>query len=138
MNARSNYQETEALIDYVGAYFQEQNVTIVQSTPSEYLKAIQADHFHYKANESYPVFEGDLLPFRESKGNVWTGYFSQSPQTKAAVRQASSLLHTENKMYALKVLQKDATEQEIQAILAARSSQLETLGLVNSGENIAG
>lgn len=138
MNARSNYQETEALIDYVSSYLQAHNVTIRQSTPSEYLKALQADHFHYRANESYPVFEGDLLPFRESKGNVWTGYFSQSPQTKAAVRQASSLLHTQNKMFALKVLQKEASEKEIQAILAARSSQLETLGLLNSGENIAG
>lgn len=102
------------------------------------MKAIQADNFHYKANESYPIFKGDLLPFLEGKGNVWTGYFSQSPQTKAAVRQASALLHTENKMFALKVLQKNATDQDIQAIMDARSSQLETLGIMNSGENIAG
>lgn len=138
MNARSNYDETEALIKYLGTHFQEQNVTVVQSTPSEFLKAIQADNFHYKANESYPIFKGDLLPFLEGKGNVWTGYFSQSPQTKAAVRQASALLHTENKMFALKVLQKNATDQDIQAIMDARSSQLETLGIMNSGENIAG
>lgn len=54
------------------------------------------------------------------------------------MRQASSLLHTENKMFALKVLQKDATDQEIQAIMNARTNELETLGLLNSGENIAG
>ena len=44
----------------------------------------------------------------------------------------------DNDYYALLGVSRNATEQEIQAIMAARNSQLETLGLVNSGENIAG
>jgi len=93
MNARSNFQETETLINYVHDYFKEQNVTIVQSTPSDYLKAIQADKFHSKANESYPIFKGDMLPFSEGKGNIWTGYFSQSPHIKLLAREASAHMH---------------------------------------------
>jgi len=40
MNAHSNYQETENLINYIASNFQAQNITVVQSTPSEYLRAI--------------------------------------------------------------------------------------------------
>lgn len=79
-----------------------------------------------------------MLPFSENKGNVWTGYFSQSPQLKASAREASSLMHTFNKMLAMKVLQKNTTDQEVQNILETRNKQLEALGQVNSGENIAG
>lgn len=83
---------------------------IVQSTPSDYLKAIQADNFHYKTNDSYPIFKGDMLPFSENKGNIWTGYFSQSPQLKALARDFSSYMNTLNKMFSMKILQKNTTE----------------------------
>ena len=41
-------------------------------------------------------------------------------------------------MFALKALQKDASEQDIQSILVAQQNEMDVLGLLNSGENIAG
>ena len=138
MNALSNYQETEALIDYIQKYMTVHNVSVVMSTPSDFLKAIQADNYHYKANESYPVFKGDMLPLSENKGNIWSGYFSQSPQIKQFVRDTSSLVHTYSKMFALKLLNHNTTEKETQFILKSKNKLLEVLGTINSGENIAG
>ena len=79
-----------------------------------------------------------MLPFSESKGNIWTGYFSQSPQLKSFVRDASSLIHTYSKMFALKLLNSNSTEKETQTILKSKNKLLEVLGTINSGENIAG
>lgn len=38
----------------------------------------------------------------------------------------------------MKILQKNTTEQEVQNILNMHNKQLEALGQINSGENIAG
>lgn len=38
----------------------------------------------------------------------------------------------------MKVLQKNTTDAEVAAILDAKNRQLEALGQINSGENIAG
>lgn len=48
------------------------------------------------------------------------------------------MMHTINKMFAMKVLQKNTTDAEVAAILDAKNRQLEALGQINSGENIAG
>jgi hypothetical protein len=104
----------------------ERNIKLVQSTPSEYLKAIQAERKELK------VYHGDFFPFLQSNGDSWTGYFSSSPGFKGAVRHSSALMHAQNKKFALKALQKDLKQDEVQSMMKAGQAQLDFLGLANN------
>jgi hypothetical protein len=87
-NAGQIFKNMERLVKYIEENYKEQNVDLVFSTPSEYVKAIREE------KQSYPVFYGDLLPYIEPNSNeVWTGYFSSRPNVKKIIKDTSAIIH---------------------------------------------
>lgn len=50
------------------------------STPSTYVKAIQAE------NNKYPKKEDDFFPYSDNQNSFWTGYFTSRVSVKGFVR----------------------------------------------------
>ena len=131
-NAKTNYQQTEALINYINEHYNTSNVKVIMSTPSEYLNAIAKER---EAIE-YRTFHSDFIPFLQDLGDAWTGYFSSVPGFKSNVRTTSALFHAQNKKFALKVLEKDVKNETVDKLLSASRGQLDVLGIFNNEAQI--
>lgn len=95
-NARQNFKSVDALIDYVNAEYT--NVTLMYSTPSNYIDAISA------LNVSWPTKYDDMFPYADSAPSFWTGYFTSRANDKEYIRFGSHNLHASTKLYAEKVI----------------------------------
>jgi len=102
------------------------------STPSEYVSALKAERV------KYPVFSGDLEPFSESNNEVFSGFFSSKPSLKKQVKDASALFKAQNRYFATKMLDNNATDAEIKDILSAKDKMLDALGVIEDHNSISG
>ncbi|XP_037529567.2 lysosomal alpha-mannosidase-like [Rhipicephalus sanguineus] len=61
-------------------------VRATYSTPLCYLGALHA------SNRSWPVYRGDLLPYVDTPGRTWVGFYSSRPNLKEYARYANGFL----------------------------------------------
>lgn len=64
----------------------ENNVHIMYSTPSCYLKALK------EANQAWPIKTDDFFPYASDPHAYWTGYYSSRPTSKRMIREAANYL----------------------------------------------
>ena len=132
-NAGQIFKNMERLVNYIESNYKDQNVDLVFSTPSDYIKAIREERIQY------PVFYGDLFPYIEpNRDEVWSGYFTSRPQVKKNIKDTSALIHAQNKLFAQQVLRSDVTDAEVQEILKSKIALLDILGIMNDFNHISG
>lgn len=78
-NARMWYKNIDKLINFINSK-PEFGVKFKYSTPSTYVKAIQAE------NQKYPKKEDDFFPYSDNQNSFWTGYFTSRVSVKGFVR----------------------------------------------------
>lgn len=96
-NAGQNFKQIEEIIDWINKNNADANIEFVMSTPSRYIKAVREE------KKKYFVYYDDLLPFQRTKDNEienWTGFYSSKPAFKKYIKDSSSILHTQNKVFA--------------------------------------
>ena len=135
-NAGQNFKQIEEIIDWINKNKNDTNIEFVMSTPSKYVKAIKEE------KQKYFVYYDDLMPYqkisKEGYNEFWTGYYSSKPAFKKQVKDASSLLHAHNTVFAQKVLRQNVSESEVAEILKAKDDLMDALGVVNDQSAIAG
>lgn len=88
----------DSIIKFLNKY-NNVNITFMYSTPSQYLDALRKD------NVTWAVKYDDGFPYSDNLEDFWTGFFSSRPTKKKQTRDASSNLHSSQKLMAQKVLQ---------------------------------
>ncbi|XP_077547807.1 lysosomal alpha-mannosidase-like [Haemaphysalis longicornis] len=61
-------------------------IHVFHSTPACYIEAL------HKAHRGWPRFSGELLPYTDTPGRTWSGYYSSRPNLKMMVRHANGFL----------------------------------------------
>ena len=86
-------------------------MTVVISTPSEFLNAVK------KENITWPVKYDDGMPYAGGRNEYWSAYFSTKPSLKKQVRDAEGYLGAFDKLASLEVLKNTTTQSEINMIM---------------------
>ena len=73
-NAHLTYHSLDNIISYFNQKYDD--ITLVQSTPSEYIDAIKDLDF------TWPVRYDDMMPLADSEDDYWTGYFTSRALSK--------------------------------------------------------
>lgn len=120
-NAHLNFLSMDRLITYFNANVK--NITLMYSTPSDYLKAVKA------ANVTWPTNYDDMMPYADNPNDFWSGYFTSRANQKIYIRDGQSSLHSSNKLYSLKVLDKLATDAQIEEVLFKKYRMLDAMGI---------
>jgi hypothetical protein len=69
-----NFGSLDNMISYINTRYT--NVTLLYSTPGNYLDAIIA------ANMTWPVRYDDMFPYADLPQDYWTGYFTSRANSK--------------------------------------------------------
>lgn len=104
----------------------------VYSTPTKYIDAVK------KQNIKWPTKYDDMFPYASGDTDWWTGYFTSRANAKGYVRRASSNLHSSSILYSQKMLDQQATKEEIFSVLEANYGMLDTLGVLQHHDAISG
>ena len=89
MNAFWNYQQMDAMIDYMNEHHSDRYV-FKYSTPSTYVDALD------KYDVEWPTKYDDLIAYSDSPHSYWSGFYSSRPNNKAYIRRASSQMEAAN------------------------------------------
>ncbi|KAH7975828.1 hypothetical protein HPB52_005634 [Rhipicephalus sanguineus] len=93
-NADRWFNQVDASIKAVN-YVKGHRVRATYSTPLCYLGALHA------SNRSWPVYRGDLLPYVDTPGRTWVGFYSSRPNLKEYARYANGFLQVWRRTLAL-------------------------------------
>ena len=91
-NAKEEFENLERIISYVNAH-NHANMQFKLSTPSEFMEALKAE------NIEWPVKYDDTIPYADGPDDWWTGYFSSRPTSKKLLKDSSSLMSAENRLF---------------------------------------
>jgi lysosomal alpha-mannosidase len=130
INAHEQFKNIEKMIAYVNARYP--NVTLLYSTPGQYIDSL------YNANISWPTRYDDMFPYADKPEDYWTGYFSSRAAAKWQVREGQAFQHASNWLYSLKALDINATDQQINDIIAAKDAMLDAMGIYQHHDAITG
>jgi len=138
-NAYATFKNTDKMIQ-IANECQDLNMTFKYSTPMQYVNSLK------KENTKWPIKYGDFLPYYESEKqhstknhfSFWSGYYTSRPTFKKMIRDASSLLYAQNKMFARKVIDQDATSAEIKEVMSASSYLFDQVSVVQHHDAISG
>lgn len=129
-NARMNFGSMDKMIAYVNERYP--NVTLMYSTPGQYLDSIVA------ANITWPTRYDDMFPYADYADDYWSGYFTSRANSKKQVRDGQANIHASNKMYALRAINVNATDDEIAEVLAAKQIMLDAMGVYQHHDAVSG
>ncbi|KAH7942927.1 hypothetical protein HPB52_002702 [Rhipicephalus sanguineus] len=92
-NATVWYSQMDLLIDSINSMNGSQYHAFY-STPECYLRSVHEQWFRRKKgpSESALSYSGDFMPYSDRNFEWWTGYYSNRPQLKYHIRQASNFL----------------------------------------------
>lgn len=89
------FANLDKLIKYANSLTGVTNITLAYSTPTCYLRAVQA------LQPPLPSKTEDFFPYASSSDSYWTGYFTSKPDMKGDVRKSSALLQLVRQFNAL-------------------------------------
>mmetsp|Transcript_30443 Transcript_30443/g.29834 ORF Transcript_30443/g.29834 Transcript_30443/m.29834 type:complete len:157 (+) Transcript_30443:759-1229(+) len=121
MNAKMYFKSMDKLIDRFNEKYED--VTLIYSTPSEYLDAI------YAMDVEWPTKYDDLFPYADNSQAYWTGYFTSRSNLKEYIRRASRHLTASHNLYALKFIDQANDQATLDDILAASYSIFDAVGV---------
>ena len=102
------------------------------STPSDYINALK------KEKITWPIRYEDSITYADGDNDFWTGYFSSRPGAKKQVKDASSLLGAQNKLFAQKVIKEGVKQKVVDEIMEAKRLMLEQLSVYQHHDAITG
>ena len=108
------------------------NIELIYSTPSMYVDAIAAE------NIIWPTKYDDGFPYADNDSSFWTGYFSSRANDKKYMRDASHTLHSSNKLFALSSIDQETTDAQINAMLNAKATMMDVVGVMQHHDGITG
>ncbi|KAG0415134.1 hypothetical protein HPB47_007687, partial [Ixodes persulcatus] len=87
-NAQNWFNQVDTAIRMVNNVSRKKGrrVRMFYSTPLCYLASLHA------ANQSWPVFRGDLFPYADNPNRAWTGFYTSRPNLKGFARYANGFL----------------------------------------------
>ena len=109
-NQYTAYKQLDAFVDYCNGV-QKSNMTFAYSTPSKYLAALKQENLAWSVVRNH-----DFMPYQMNANKYWTGYFSSRPGLKKQVKDYSSLLHSQFKLFARKLLDQKSTDEQISKV----------------------
>ena len=79
-----------------------------------------------------------MFPYADWEDQYWSGYFTSRANSKSQVRQGQRNLLASNKLWTGKVLDQTASDEEIESILEARYTMLDSMGSYQHHDAITG
>jgi len=107
-------------------------MVFVQSTPQTYVNALKAE------NVEWPVKYDDIMPYESDPNWFWSGFFSSRPAFKKQVKDSSAILSAHSKIFARKVIDQKASEEEIKQSIDATQDMLDSMGIAQHHDAITG
>ena len=98
-------------------------MTLVMSTPGSYVDALKAEKV------KWPVKYDDFLNYYEEKWFFWSGYYTSRPSYKKQIKDASTVWHSQAKLYARKMIDQSTCKGDIADYLSASSTFLDELSV---------
>ena len=86
----------------------------------------------------WPTKYDDGFPYADNDAAYWTGYFSSRAKDKKYMRDASHTLHSSNKLFALVSINKETTDAQIDAMLSAKATMMDVVGVMQHHDGITG
>lgn len=129
-NARMNFKSYDALIKYFNSVYTD--MTMFYSTPSMYLDALKAE------DHTWPLNTNDMFPYADQQEDYWSGYFTSRANAKSQVRFGQANLHSSNKLYSMKAMNQNTTDEEIAQILEAKNTMMDSMGIYQHHDAITG
>ena len=102
-DAHLTFRSPDNLIKYFNSHITD--MTLMYSTPSEYLDAIKAQDL------TWPTRYDDMFPYADQNEDYWTGYFSSRALAKKMDRVSQANMHAQNKIYAMMAIKHDVTKE---------------------------
>ena len=115
-------QQVENVINYVNNH-NIANMKLLMSTPSDYVEALK------KENITWPVRYEDSITYADGDNDYWSGFYTSRPGAKKQVKDASSLLGAQNKLFAQKVIQEGVKQKEVDEVLEAKNTMVEQISV---------
>lgn len=131
-NAYMSFHELEQIIDMVNKKSSELNMTLIMSTPGAYVDALKAEKV------KWPVRYDDLLNYYEDKWSFWSGYYTSRPSYKKQIKDASTIFHSQAKLYARKMIDQSTCDSDIAEYLKASATLLDELSVNQHHDAISG
>ena len=105
-NAKKYFDGSDALIAYYNAHEGlENNIELIYSTPSMYIDAIAKNEIVWSTKYD------DMFPYADNSLSYWTGYFTSRANDKGNMRRASHTLHNSNKLFSVKALDRNTSDE---------------------------
>jgi hypothetical protein len=76
-NAKPGFDNLDRFIEAFNSYPGNENITVMYSTPGQYLDAL-----NNQTNVSWPVKYDDMFPYADNPEDYWSGYFTSRPGAK--------------------------------------------------------
>lgn len=83
-----------------------------------------------KNNIVWTTKQDDLFPYADSNNSFWTGYFTSRANDKGNFRRASNVLHSSNKLFSLKALDQNVSDEQIKTMVDAKNALLDVVGVI--------
>ncbi|KAL1438491.1 hypothetical protein MTO96_048098 [Rhipicephalus appendiculatus] len=118
-NATVWYSQMDMLIDTINS-MNGSHYYAFYSTPECYLRSVHEQWFRRKKgpSESALSYSGDFMPYSDRNFEWWTGYYSNRPQLKYHIRQASNFLQVCRQMTALLNVMEEPKIQKLEMAIA--------------------
>lgn len=107
-------------------------MTFRWSTPSDYINALK------KENITWPVRYEDAISYADGEDDYWVGYFTSRAGAKKQVKDASSLLGAENKLFAQKVIREGVKQKDVDEVLNAKKNLVQEISIYQHHDAITG
>ncbi|KAH6942206.1 hypothetical protein HPB50_001775 [Hyalomma asiaticum] len=118
-NATVWYSQMDLLIDTINS-MNGSRYNAFYSTPECYLRSVHEQWFRRKKgpSESALSYGGDFMPYSDRNFEWWTGYYSNRPQLKYHIRQASNFLQVCRQVTALLNMMEEPKIQKLEMAIA--------------------
>lgn len=122
-NAFDDFSNGDALLRYFNKKnFADLNIDMRYSTVQDYVDSVKAEEI------IWPTKYDDMFPYADSTDQYWTGYFTSRANSKSQIRFGQHNLHASEKLFSGKVLDQSVSDNEVQKVLDARLTMLDSMG----------
>jgi hypothetical protein len=136
-NASVIFSNLSQIIDHINANQALFRMRVQYATLAEYFAALRAwesaDPGHV-----FPAWQGDLLPYSETPGTDWTGFFTSRPALKAAIRFHHALLRASEQLFAVAAASGSLLPQQRQTLWPQVGLAREAQALVQHHDAVTG
>lgn len=132
--AASYFKNLDQLIKATNERFEKYGVKMMFSTPSIYLKALNAQ------NITFPMKTDDFFPYRDGPAAFWTGYYTSRVSQKGYTRESGRLFQNIRRLVVHKVASGESSylKANIDKVVKAIGAAEENRGLLQHHDAVAG